>query len=227
MATNVANEGDERSRRGMKLQALGPADFLKMPWKNGQGVTTELAVARRPGEDGFDWRISTATVAVPGPFSVFAGIDRSLAIVRGGTLTLNVEGRPDVTLTTRTAPYAFGGELAVSSTPALEVDGVPIDDFNVMTRRDGWQHALTQHRLEGDALSWALPTAADALGFLYCAQGLVHVTFHDGRTVTVSAGHALRIEEMDAIDAFDGAHVCELHAGAPSTDVFLTTLTRR
>lgn len=211
----------------MKLQALGPADFLKMPWKNGQGVTTELAVARRPGEDGFDWRISTATVAVPGPFSVFAGIDRSLAIVRGGTLTLNVEGRPDVTLTTRTAPYAFGGELAVSSTPALEADGVPIDDFNVMTRRDGWQHTLTQHRLDGDALTWALPVTAGALAFLYCAHGQVHVTFHDGRTVSVCAGHALRLDEMNATEAFDATHVCELRAGAPSTDVFLTTLARR
>ncbi|MFK0379428.1 HutD family protein [Pandoraea sp. NPDC090278] len=206
----------------MKLQALGPADFLKMPWKNGQGVTTELAVARRPGEDGFDWRISTATVAVPGPFSVFAGIDRSLAIVRGGTLTLNVEGLPDVTLTTRTAPYAFGGELAVSSTPALEADGVPIDDFNVMTRRDGWQHALTQHRLEGGALTWTLPATTDALAFLYCAHGQVRVTFHDGQTLTVGAGNALRIDDVDA-----GANVCELVADATSADVFLTTLARR
>ncbi len=102
----------------MKLQTLGPADFQKMPWKNGLGVTTELAVARRPGEDGFDWRISTATVASPGPFSVFPGIDRSLAIVRGGTLTLNVEGRPDVTLSTRKGADAY----AVINASSVMVD---------------------------------------------------------------------------------------------------------
>jgi environmental stress-induced protein Ves len=202
----------------MKLQALGPADFLKMPWKNGQGVTTELAVARRAGEDGFDWRISTATIATPGPFSVFAGIDRSLAIVRGGTLTLNVEGRADVTLTTRTPPYVFGGELNVSSTPVLETAGVPIDDFNVMTRRGEWQHTLAQHRLEGEALTWTLPTAADAVAFLYCAQGQVQATFRDGQVVSIPAGHALRIEGGDA---------CELRADASPADVFLTTLSRR
>ncbi|AKM30077.1 hypothetical protein AB870_08140 [Pandoraea faecigallinarum] len=202
----------------MKLTVLGPADFLKMPWKNGQGVTTELAVARRPGQEGFDWRISTATVAAPGPFSVFTGIDRSLAIVRGGSLTLNVEGRPDVTLTTRTPPYAFGGELAVSSTPALDVADVPIDDFNVMTRRTGWQHTLTQHRLEREALTWELPAAAGAVAFLYTAQGEVRVTSRDGQTLTVPANHALRIE---------GGEVCELQAASGCADVFLTALVRR
>lgn len=202
----------------MKLQALGPADFLKMPWKNGQGVTTELAVARRPGEDSFDWRISTATVAAPGPFSVFAGIDRSLAIVRGGTLTLNVEGRPDVTLTTGTPAYAFGGELAVSSTPALDTAGVPIDDFNVMTRRAEWQHTLAQHRLEGDALMWTLPSGDGAVAFLYCARAQVRVTFRDGQTLTIAADHALRIE---------GGDVCEVQADTGSADVFLTTIARR
>lgn len=205
----------------MKHRLLGPADFLKMPWKNGQGVTTELAVARRAGEDGFDWRISTATVAAPGPFSEFPGIDRSLAIIRGGTLALEVEGRPGVTLGTRTPPYAFGGELAVSSTPALDVDGVPIDDFNVMTRRDRWQHTLTQHRLEGQSLSWALPAQTEAVAFLYCGDGGVDVQFGDGHRVMVPAGHGLRIDPQ-------GVPVsCELRAGTDAADVFLTTLTRR
>lgn len=204
----------------MKLQVFGPADFLKMPWKNGQGVTTELAVARRPGDDGFDWRISTATITAPGPFSVFAGIDRSLAIVRGGTLTLNVEGRPDVTLATHTPPYAFGGELRVSSTPVLDVAGVPIDDFNVMTRRTGWQHTLAQHRVDDEALTWTLPTDTDAVAFLYCAQGDVRVTFGDGHAVDVLEGHALRIEGCDAS--------CDLRAGATNpAEVFMTTLSRR
>ncbi|QHE94074.1 HutD family protein [Pandoraea fibrosis] len=204
----------------MKLQVLGPADFLKMPWKNGQGVTTELAVARRADDDGFDWRISTATVAVPGPFSVFSGIDRSLAIVRGGTLTLNVEGRPDVTLTTRTPAYPFAGELAVSSTPVLETAGVPIDDFNVMTRRAEWQHTLVQHHLDGAPVTWALPVEADAVAFLYCANGQVRLTFGDGQTVSVAEGHALRIDGSDS-------KACELHADANPAEVFLTTLSRR
>lgn len=207
----------------MKVQVLGPADFLKMPWKNGLGVTTELAVARRAGEEGFDWRISTATVAVPGPFSVFAGIDRSLAIVRGGSLTLNVEGHDDVTLTSQTPAYAFGGELAVSSTPALDVDGVPIDDFNVMTRRTEWQHTLVQHRLTTDGVTWALPTQANGVAFLYCAEGGVTATLANGEAVKVPSGHALRLDDIrDTADA-----ACQLRADGPSSDVFLTCLTQR
>ncbi|WP_087722330.1 HutD/Ves family protein [Pandoraea sp. PE-S2T-3] len=205
----------------MKVQVLGPADFRKMPWKNGLGVTIELAVARRSGEDGFDWRISTATVATAGPFSVFAGIDRSLAIVRGGSLTLSVEGRDDVTLTTQTSPYAFGGELAVSSTPVLESEGVPIDDFNVMTRRSEWQHTLVQHRLTDDVVTWALPAQADSVAFLYCAagDGGVSVALANGEVVNVPSGHALRLDQIDA-------PACQLRAVGPSSDVFLTCVTR-
>ncbi|MFQ9621820.1 MAG: HutD family protein [Enterobacteriaceae bacterium] len=40
-----------------------------MPWKNGQGVTRE--VARYPEAGEYDWRISLATIRQPGPFSAF------------------------------------------------------------------------------------------------------------------------------------------------------------
>ena len=52
-----------------------------MPWKNGGGVTSELA--RSPQADEFDWRLSVAEVATDGPFSQFPGIDRLLVLLSG------------------------------------------------------------------------------------------------------------------------------------------------
>ena len=50
------------------------------PWKNGGGSTTEIAIAPLGATvDKFDWRISLATIANSGPFSVFPGVDRTLA----------------------------------------------------------------------------------------------------------------------------------------------------
>ncbi len=55
-----------------------------MPWKNGGGSTTELAIFPSDATlENFVWRLSTATVKTDGPFSHFAQIDRTLAIFIG------------------------------------------------------------------------------------------------------------------------------------------------
>jgi environmental stress-induced protein Ves len=47
-----------------------------MPWKNGGGETTEIAVfPDGAGLSDFDWRVSMARVDGDGPFSSFPGIE--------------------------------------------------------------------------------------------------------------------------------------------------------
>ncbi len=101
-----------------------------MPWKNGLGETIEIA--RSPdGEalDGFDWRVSVAPVGADGAFSVFPGIDRTIAVIEGAGMTLDVAGR-SVALRPG-VPFTYDGGLAVHG---RLVDG-PVRDINVMVRR--------------------------------------------------------------------------------------------
>ena len=113
-----------------------------MPWKNGGGVTTEImAWPPAAGLDDFDWRISMAQVAVGGPFSVFAGIDRTLTVLAGTMRLATGDGEP-VTLSPQSQPYVFPGDV---STGATLIDG-PVLDFNVMTRRSRLSHSV--QRLE-------------------------------------------------------------------------------
>ena len=66
------------------MQVLRAENYRRMPWKNGGGETTEIAVfPAGAGLDDFDWRVSMARVESSGPFSVFPGIDRTLAILEG------------------------------------------------------------------------------------------------------------------------------------------------
>ena len=59
-------------------------DYRTMPWKNGGGSTTELAIFPEDAKlDHFIWRLSTASVNTAGPFSHFSQIDRTLAILSG------------------------------------------------------------------------------------------------------------------------------------------------
>jgi len=62
------------------MRIIRAADCLVMPWKNGGGTTTEIAVAPEGASlNDFDWRISMAHVGADGPFSSFPGIDRTLS----------------------------------------------------------------------------------------------------------------------------------------------------
>jgi environmental stress-induced protein Ves len=103
-----------------------------MPWKNGGGETTEIAVSPADASlDVFDWRVSMARVASNGPFSVFPGIDRNLTVLEGAGIVLEPQGNAAIRLTPGSPPYAFPGDLPLNA----RLIGGPILDLNVMARR--------------------------------------------------------------------------------------------
>ena len=110
------------------MRHLTPADYTRQPWKNGKGLTVELARAEEGG--ALLWRLSMATVAEDGPFSLFPGIERNLTVIAGPGFRLvgagtSLDCRPLV-------PVAFPGDLALS---AAGTGGIASEDFNVMTAR--------------------------------------------------------------------------------------------
>jgi environmental stress-induced protein Ves len=114
------------------MRILRAGDYKKMPWKNGGGVTTEIAIfPPAAGLADFDWRVSMATVAEDGPFSAFSGIDRRLSIIDGSGMQLSVTGRDAVLLDQSSEPYGFDGEADCSAV----LTAGPIVDLNVMARR--------------------------------------------------------------------------------------------
>ncbi len=89
------------------IAVLKAQTHRRMPWKNGGGVTVEIAIHPAGASvDDFDWRVSMATVASDGPFSIFSGIDRTLSVLEGDGIVLDVEGQ-ETTLTRQSAPLSF------------------------------------------------------------------------------------------------------------------------
>ncbi|RWE75319.1 HutD family protein [Mesorhizobium sp.] len=129
------------------MRILRAADYRVMPWKNGGGTTTEIAVSPDgAGLDEFDWRVSMARVETSGPFSSFAGIDRTLSVLEGEGIVLDIAGQPLARLTADSAPLAFAGDVPTSAA----LIGGPITDLNVMTRRGRMAHAVERRPLSGD-----------------------------------------------------------------------------
>lgn len=125
------------------MRILRADQHKRMPWKNGGGETTEIAVfPENAGLEDFDWRVSMARVDGDGPFSSFPGIDRTLAILEGAGIVLHVEGHTPKRLMMEKEPHAFPADIA---TAADLIDGTVID-FNVMSRRKKVAHQVRRLR---------------------------------------------------------------------------------
>jgi len=96
---------------------LRPSDYRVMPWKNGGGSTTEIAIepAGSSLSDPFLWRVSSAQVGASGPFSSFPGYERSLVLVEGAGLILDIEGKGRQRLKHLGQVVTFSGDDAVSA----------------------------------------------------------------------------------------------------------------
>ena len=111
-----------------------------MPWKNGRGATTELAIFPLHADlngTPFDWRISMADVVEDGDFSLFPGYDRSLMVAQGEGMELSFDGAAaPARLSGAGSGTAFSGDWR---THGKLLDG-PVRDFNVMSARGRIHH---------------------------------------------------------------------------------------
>jgi environmental stress-induced protein Ves len=110
---------------------LRPSDYRLMPWKDGGGSTTELAI-EPPGAslgNPFLWRVSSAQVEASGPFSRFPGRARLLTLLEGAGLILDIEGQGRQRLKHPGQVVAFSGDAAASATL---IQG-PCVDFGVIS----------------------------------------------------------------------------------------------
>ena len=115
------------------MEIIRFADIHPEPWRNGGGVTRELASHPKAAsaQDGaWDWRISIADVSKAGDFSSFPGMERVLTIVDGELMVLTVDGTEHPLEKYR--PFRFSGEAPSSAT----LPTGDIRDLNIIARAD-------------------------------------------------------------------------------------------
>lgn len=106
------------------MKLLKPSDYSTMKWKNGGGVTHEIAVSAGPRE--FVWRLSIAEVAESGEFSLFPDHHRILTVIEGNGINLISE---KLTLTAcKKDPTSFSGDQKIQG----NLLNGPIRDFNLI-----------------------------------------------------------------------------------------------
>jgi environmental stress-induced protein Ves len=156
------------------------AELPLVPWRNGGGVTREVAVDGSGGQD-FEWRISIADVNLAGPFSAFPGIDRIVTLLDGERMDLLIDGVKQVLGLHET--LKFDGASQTSCTLPFG----PTRDLNVMTRRDRRSAVVTVGDLsETRAISVAVNEV------LVLLNGSAIVTGADGRRAALRPLDAVR-----------------------------------
>lgn len=175
-------------------------EHRRMPWKNGLGVTEEIAIAPDGAAlaDPFLWRLSSALVQADGPFSLFPGYDRTLVVVDGAGMILDVDGK-------RTAlarfgdPFVFPGEASVMST----LSEGPIRDFNVMALRG---NVRTRTLLVLASEGTTITATAGETTVVVCLQGSCTLSGPEDRPVSLRGLDALFVTEVteDARMPFGG-----------------------
>ncbi len=175
------------------VQLLRPSEYRRQHWKNGGGITDEIAA---DAESPPAWRISIATIERDGPFSDFRGYDRTIVALDEG-VTLSVEGS-DIELR-RHRPFEFRGESKVDA----RIGGAAARDLNVMTLRTEFAHDVEvvtapQRYLVDD----------DELLFAYVLRGDAVVC-----DVECAAGETVYLDEVERFDVIPGPNsaVCVIH----------------
>lgn len=123
-AHNKYEANDPKLQGCTILRIIRFSELETLPWKNGGGITREIAALRL--DENIMWRLSMADVESNGPFSNFAGLTRILTVIKGNGIKLISADQAIHALFG--VPVEFDGALNIQS----QLINGPVRDLNVM-----------------------------------------------------------------------------------------------
>jgi uncharacterized protein len=112
----------------MTIQLLDPSQYVTTPWRNGGGVTVDIAVVT--DSSGELWRFGRTPIVAPGPFSDYTGFDRVQVLVAGSGLVLKTPSG-EINLREPFRPVRFAGETPV----VTRLEAGPVEVVNLIGNR--------------------------------------------------------------------------------------------
>ena len=177
------------------ITITSPDTFKRIPWKNGLGFTTELAINDGANLDNFDWRLSIATVTNDGEFSNFSGYERNLVLIEGNGIELTHDAKTKDTLTQLLDFANFdGGSKTMGSLPNGD-----IKDFNIITKKSTTNVQVNTY-VKSNQFTIKQPTSG--LLFGYSLSSDIDIDFNSSQTqpVKVTQGSLAKLNLADLND---------------------------
>ncbi len=172
------------------LKVIAPQQFKTIPWKNGLGETTELAINDGANLDSFDWRLSIASVVNDGVFSDFSGYQRNLVLISGQGIMLQHDGKSIDNLVNLLDIARFDGGCETYG----KLNAGTIKDFNIITNKQKIQPQVSCYVNEQQV---SVSLTKTSLFFAYSLTSEMAVEFTgnhlEAKKVHVSQGELLKI----------------------------------
>lgn len=165
--------------------------FTTVPWKNGGGITHEVAKAEADGR--LLWRLSLAEVASDGPFSLFPGLARILTVIKGAGMDLLSPAGEVVHPLPPLSPVHFTGDELLTG----RLRNGPCLDFNLIY--DPQRFEASAEVVSGErSMQRQSGTVIDGLlclaGTVQCGEHVLDrhdfAFLEDGEDVKTVGGHA-------------------------------------
>ncbi len=174
------------------LTHLDPDQFKRTPWKNGGGISLDIAGAQAPGasDDGYDallWRFGRTSILERGPFSDLTGYERLQLVLNGSGLVLET---PDgeIDLREKLKPVRYDGGTPIMT----RLENGPVEVVNLMADREQCEIELTVL-----AAGTRLETVPGATTLLYAPDAPCELRAA-GQRLHLATGHALKLEGAEA-----------------------------
>jgi environmental stress-induced protein Ves len=217
----MTQPGDVSTERfPLDVRVIEVSQRRTMPWKNGLGTTTEIAVDP-PGAnlaDRFRWRLSIASVQSSGPFSAFPGYERTIMLIQGRGMELAVGGNSPRRLDRPFEPFLFSGDAPAE---CRLIDG-PIRDFNLMvdrsvlrSRTEVWHLDSMPRPIDLSPADWIIHCFAGQIDLQVGAARRSHRLSTDA-TAVLRRGQSGRAELQAEAIARDHAIVAVIALTAPA-----------
>jgi uncharacterized protein len=154
------------------VRVVTRAQWVRSPWKNGKGVTYEIArgqLGLSADPDGvYHWRLSVAEIAEPADFSAFDGYERFLGVIEGAGITMTLPGAAVPKAIPCFGSIVFDGALAVRARPT---DGLT-RDINLMVLR---ARARFEAEITECPTKMLKPDPAAAVNLFVCLRGSARI----------------------------------------------------
>ncbi len=117
------------------LKIIRSSDLVEGRWRNGQGVSWEIASFKEEGAADFSWRFAKARIDNDVPFSIYPGMDRIFMMISGEGMDLEFEGGTVLPVHEKFVPHEFSCDVPLT----CKLRGGPSLDLNLFTARGQWR----------------------------------------------------------------------------------------
>jgi uncharacterized protein len=162
------------------VRHIPKASFSKGLWRNGRGVSWDIASDRPFTQDGdFGWRFAVAEIAASGPFSIYGAVDRVFTLIAGKGVDLQFAGGKTLAVHHCFVPHTFACDVPTQCT----LRNGSAQALNLFTTREKFRTEVTVIDVDGQV---SLPAGAT---LLFALRGDIKM-----EDITLAAGDAAELD---------------------------------